>query len=48
MGMSRREIMDSRFGEMLDMISLFSIWNGHAKEKPRKRKFTYEEAIALR
>jgi hypothetical protein len=47
MGMNRREIMESRFGEMLDMISCFSIWNGQAKEK-KHRKFTYEEAIALR
>lgn len=37
--------METRFGEMLDMVSCFSIWNGTAKEK---KQYTYEEAISLR
>lgn len=45
--MNRREIMETRFGEMLDMISCSSIFEGGAKEVTKK-KWTYEEAISLR
>lgn len=47
MGMNRREVMETLFGEMLDMISCHSIYNGNATEKIKK-KWTYEEAISLR
>ena len=45
--MTKREIMLTRYGEMLDMISCFSIYNG-AKPKKEKKKWTYEEAMELR
>lgn len=47
MGMSRREIMETLFGEMLDLISCEAIYNGNAEEK-MKKVWTYEEAISLR
>lgn len=45
--MEKREIMATRYGEMLDMISCFAIYNG-AEPKKQKRKLSYEEAMALR
>lgn len=40
--------MCTRYGEMLDMISCFAIYNGQAKEKRKKKVFSFDEAIALR
>lgn len=40
--MSTREIMATRYGEMLDMISCFAIYRG---AEPKKKKTTYDEAI---
>lgn len=37
-----------RFGEMIDMITCLSIYNGSAEPVNKKRKLTYDEAIALR
>lgn len=45
--MSKQEIMCTRYGEMLDMISCFSIQNG-AKPKKKKRKLSFEETMMLR
>lgn len=45
--MSRREIMATRYGEMLDMVSCFAIYNG-AEPKKKKRKLSFDEALALR
>lgn len=33
LGMDRREILTTRFGEMVDLISLHSVYNGRAKLK---------------
>lgn len=40
--------MTTRYGEMMDMISCFAIDENGAKPKPKKRKFTYDEAMALK
>lgn len=45
--MAKQEILLTRYGEMLDMIACFAIYNGNAKEKREKRKWKYEDAIAL-
>ena len=37
-----------RYGEMLDLIACYGIFNGAFKEKKKKKKWTYEEAISLR
>ena len=47
LGMAKQEILLTRYGEMLDMISCYAIYNGNAKEKHAKRKWKYEDAIAL-
>lgn len=46
-GMTRQEVMDTRYGEMLDMISCLSVYNGAAKVK-NKRVLSYDDAINLR
>lgn len=45
--MSRQDIMDAPFGEMLDMMSCFAISEGFADEV-RYRKMDFDEAIRLR
>lgn len=46
--MDKQEVMNTRYGEMMDMISCFSIYRGAAKQARRKKKLTYEEIIKLR
>jgi len=46
--MSRQEIMITPFSEMQDMISCLSIYEGLAEPKKIKRKWNYDDAIALR
>lgn len=36
--------MQTRYGEMADMVSCFAIYNGGAKEK---KKLSYEEVMRL-
>ena len=45
--MDRQEVMLSKVGEMLDMISCLSVYNGTAELKDDK-KLSYDEAISLR
>lgn len=47
LNMTKQEIMCTRYGEMLDMISCFSIQNG-AKPKRKKKTYHFEEAMMLR
>lgn len=37
-----------RYGEMVDLINCMSIYEGRAESKPRRRKMTFDEAIAMR
>lgn len=46
--MSKRETMLTPFGEMKDMISCLAIYEGLAKPKKGRKKWKYDEAIALR
>lgn len=48
LGMSRPETMLTRFGELMDQIACLAIYNGTAEPKKKKKKLSYEEAIALR
>ena len=45
--MAKREILATRYGEMLDMVSCFAIFNG-AKEKKKKRALSFDDALLLR
>lgn len=44
MGMKREEVLQTRFGEMQDLLSCYSVMNGNAKIK---RKLSYIEAMRL-
>lgn len=46
--MSGREVMLTPVGEMFDMISCLSIYNGTAEEKPEKKQWSFDEVMALR
>lgn len=46
--MSRREILTTKYGEMLDMIACLAIYNGaEPAKKKKKKKYTFDEALAL-
>lgn len=46
--MTRQEILVTPFGEMMDMISCLAIYEGLARPKKKKHKWSYDEAINLR
>jgi len=47
--MARNEILITRYGEMMDMISCLSIYDGTAVPKKQTKRFTsFDEAINLR
>lgn len=43
--MSKREILVTPYGEMLDMLACLSIYSGAAK--PKKEKLSFEEVMRL-
>lgn len=45
--MSRREVLHTRVGEMLDLIAFHAIANG-ADPAPEKREWTFDEVLKLR
>lgn len=45
--MSREEILNTRFGLFLDLISCLGVFNGGSKLKKAKKKMSFEEAIEL-
>lgn len=45
--MDKQEIMTTRYGEMMDLIACLNIHNG-AEPRRKKKKFTFQEAMALR
>lgn len=45
--MTKAEILITRYGEMLDMITCLAIYNGNAEPKKRKHVYTFDEAINL-
>lgn len=49
LSMSRQEIMNTTYREMVDMISCFAISAGATpKRRIRQRSWTFDEALALR
>lgn len=44
--MNRQEIMHTRYGEMLDMISCLAVYSGAATEK--KKKMRMEDILQMR
>lgn len=47
-GMSKREILVTEFGEMMDMIACLSIFDGNAVPKRSRTITSFDEAIKLR
>lgn len=47
LGMGRLEIFDLPIGRAMDLIACLSIYNGGSEQKIKK-KYTYDEAMALR
>lgn len=45
--MSGTEVLLTRYGEMLDMITCHSIYNGTLVPKKKKKIWTFDEALAL-
>lgn len=45
--MSRKEVLYSRYGEMRDLITCYQIEKGELLPAKEKKKFTFDEAIAL-
>lgn len=37
-----------RYGEMVDLINCMSIYEGRAEPKAKRKKMTFDEAIAMR
>lgn len=48
LNMSRQETIHTRYGEMLDMISCLSVYNGGSEVVENKRKMRFEEAMRYR
>lgn len=46
MGMTRDEILNMKWGEFLDQMSCWSVYNGNAEIKEKKRSFF--EVLELR
>lgn len=47
-GMSRTDVLNMPYGEMLDLIACYGVFNGAFKEKPKKKVWRYEDAVKLR
>lgn len=45
--MTKQDIMFTRYGEMLDMISCLAIDEGRASYKPPKKHWKFEEVMLL-
>lgn len=41
--MEKREILTTRYGEMLDLISCFAIYNGNAEPGTKTNKLSNDE-----
>lgn len=48
LGMSKHEIMNTRYNEMLDMVSCLAIYNGANPKKRNKILTDYDAVMALR
>lgn len=45
--MEKREILTTRYGEMLDLISCFAIYNGNAEPGTKSRNLNIDEALEV-
>lgn len=47
MHMGRQEILTTRYGEMLDLISCLAIYNGVAEPGETRRKLSFDETLEV-
>ena len=47
LNMGRQEVINSRFGEMEDLISCLSIYNGAAEQVTKKKPQTFDEIMMM-
>lgn len=40
--------MNTRFGEMMDLISCLAIYQGRAEEAKKKKNLTFEEVLEMK
>lgn len=48
LGMSRRETLATRYGELVDLIACLSVYNGTAKLKKERPRLTFAQIMELR
>ena len=46
--MGRQEVINSRFGEMEDLISCLSIYNGAAEQATKKKPKSFDEIMQMK
>ena len=47
MGMNRQEVLNSPYGEFVDLISCLSVYNGNAEVVEKKKPKTFDEVINM-
>lgn len=45
--MTRQAVLSTPYGEFMDMIACLAIDQGGAKQKKKKKHYTFDEALAL-
>ena len=46
--MSRDDILDTKYGEMIDLINCHAIYSGTVNQKKAKKKISVMEALSYR
>lgn len=48
-GLSRQEVLNSPYGEMMDLISCLSVYNGNAEvvEGKKKKPKTFDDVMSM-
>lgn len=46
-GLSRQEILNCPYGEMMDMISCLSVYNGNAEVVEKKKPKTFDDVMSM-
>ena len=47
LNMNRQEVINARFGEMQDLISCLSVYNGTAEIAEKKKTMTFDEIMMM-
>lgn len=47
MGMNRQEVLNCPYGEMMDLISCLSVYNGNAEVVEKKKPKTFDDVMSM-